>query len=251
MVDIDPRLAARRQQVAESHARTHFSRIIWILGIALVVGGAVWLARSPYLALTEIKVTGMEAEEVAPVLEAAGLREGRPIVLVRTGEVETALLEDPRIESAEVVLRWPQTAEVYLVRRPPVAWAPRGASWARIAEDGTVIDLAPAPDQTLPLIQLEVDSRPSPELIGALAFVAELSVQSGVPIEVRVQTGELWAQVAGVEVRLGRPVDMEAKARALLALFSSGLSEETTVNLIAPTRPALTYQGDDTQNEEP
>lgn len=251
MVDIDPRLAARRQQVAESHARTRFSRVIWILGIALVMGGAVWLARSTYLALTEVRVRGMEAEEVATVLEAAGLREGRPMVLVRTGEVESALLEDPRIEGAEVILRWPQTAEVYLVRRPPVAWAPRGDSWARLAEDGTVIDQAPAPDQTLPLIQLEVDNGPSPELIGALAFVGELSVQPGVPIEVRVQTGELWAQVAGVEVRLGRPVDMEAKARTLLALFSSGLSEETTVNLIAPTRPALTYQGDDTQTEEP
>ncbi len=242
MVEIDARLEARRQQVAEAHARSYLSRLIWILAMAAFLGASVWLARSPLLALTTVEVEGMAAPEVKDVLIESGLVVGRPMVLLRTGEIEQALLADPRIAAAEVILDWPQGATVYLVRRQPVAWVRYRDGWAQVAGDGTVLLEAASIDSTLPVVELSMSSSPpSAEVLGALAFVSELAPPSGAGVEVRLQGNELWASVAGVEVRLGRPIDMEAKAKALVALFAQDIPPEATINLLAPTRPAIAY----------
>ncbi|HUO46419.1 MAG TPA: FtsQ-type POTRA domain-containing protein [Acidimicrobiia bacterium] len=240
MVDIDPRLAARREQVAEAHARSSFFRVMWILALGTLVAGAVWLARSPFLALKRIEVNGMQTFEIEELLVSAGLVAGRPMVTIRTGEVEAALLTDPRVEDATVHLAWPQTAHVFVEPRRPVAWAPHREGWAKVAGDGVVISTAEAADNSLPILNIEgVGVQPSASALGALAFLMELAPQPGAEVEVRMVEDELWAMVAGTDVRLGRPIEMEAKARALVALFLQGIPPGTSVNLLAPTRPAL------------
>jgi len=243
VVDIDPRLAARREQVAEAHARSHFSRVMWLLAFGVVVAGAAWLARSPFLALSSIDVKGMEKSELAEVLTSAGLVTGRPMITIRTGEVEAALLTDPRVENATVHLAWPQTARVFVEPRRPVAWAPHQGGWVKVAVDGVVISTADTPDASLPILNIEgVGVKPSSSALGGLMFLLALAPQPGAEVEVRMVGDDLWALVAGTEVRLGRPIDMEAKARALVALFLQGIPPDTSVNLLAPTRPALIPQ---------
>lgn len=239
MVDIDPRLAARRHQVAEARARSSFSRIIWALTITAFIGGGVLLVRSPLLAVQNLAVEGMAASEVESILTGAGLVIGRPMILVRTAEVEAALAADPRVKSVEVRLDWPQTARVFLERRIAVAWVPLADNWGLVAVDGVVVGQAGSPTLDLPHLQVALAGQPSPVALGALAFLAELAPQPGAAVVVREEDGELWADVAGTVVRLGRPIDMEAKARALVALLAEGLSPGTMINLVAPTRPAV------------
>ncbi len=74
---------------------------------------------------------------------------------------------------------------------------------------------------------------------GAVAFVA------GLPAETRRQgilserEGELWADLSGLHVRLGLPTEMTEKASALLAILEEELPPGSTINLVAPTRPAV------------
>jgi cell division protein FtsQ len=240
LVDIDPRLAARRRQVAESRARSSFSRIIWLLATTALIGGVVLLARSPWLAVQHIEVEGMAMSEVESILTSSGLVPGRPMVMVRTTETEKALAADPRVKSVQVRLDWPQTVRVFVERRIPVAWAPVGDSWGLVARDGVVTAYAATPSRDLGhlLISIDPDAN-SAYVIGGLEFLAELAPQPGIVVDVRLEGQELWAEVAGTPVRLGRPIDMEAKARALLALLAEGIAPGSTINLVAPTRPAV------------
>lgn len=239
MVDIDPRLAARRRQVAEARARSSFSRIIWVLGVTALIGGGVLAARSPLLSVQSIIVEGMARSEIDSILTEGGLFPGRPMILVRTAEVETALAADPRVKSVAVRLDWPQTARVFLERRLPVAWAPVDNRWGLVAVDGVVVAQAELPTFDLPHLQVPITAQPTAVVIGGLAFLAELAPQPGVAVVVTEDEGELWADVAGTVVRLGRPIDMEPKARALVALLAEGLPTGAMVNLVAPTRPAV------------
>ena len=239
MVDIDPRLAARRRQVAEARARSSFSKVMWVLGLTALIGGGVLLARSPLLAVQNLVVEGMARSEVDVILTGAGLVEGRPMILVRTAEVELALAADPRVKSVAVRLEWPQTARVLLERRIPVAWIPVDSQWGLIALDGVVVGLADVPTLDLPQLQVRLTSERSAVVQGGLAFLAELAPQPGIAVIVTESDGELWADVAGTVVRLGRPIDMEPKARALVALLAEGLPSGAMVNLVAPTRPAV------------
>jgi hypothetical protein len=57
------------------------------------------------------------------------------------------------------------------------------------------------------------------------------------------RSGELWAIVSGFEVRLGRPVEMKAKALTLATLLQENLPPGAEINLIAPTNPAVSAPG--------
>ena len=59
-------------------------------------------------------------------------------------------------------------------------------------------------------------------------------------LELRQQGGELAGFFDGHEIRLGRPVDMAAKAAALLAVLADGIPGGSLINLIAPAQPAVT-----------
>lgn len=239
MVDIDPRMTARRREVAETRARSSFSRIIWMLAFTAMAGSGVLLARSPLLAVQHIEVEGMALSEVESIINGAGLVLGRPMLLVKTIGVERALEADSRVKSVEVRLDWPQTALVFIERRIPVAWAPVGEGWGLVATDGVVVAQALVPTLDLGHLDIPMGPNPSAHVIGGLAFLAELAPQPGIAVVVRQEGQELWADVAGTLVRLGRPVEMEAKARALVALLAEGIPSGSTVNLVAPTRPAV------------
>ena len=91
----------------------------------------------------------------------------------------------------------------------------------------------------MPVQRLEPgEAHTDPTVLGALEFAsANNGVISGLIL--REEAGELWATAAGHEVRLGRPVEMPAKAAALVAVLAEGLPEGSMINLIAPTRPAV------------
>lgn len=238
-MEVDYRLAARRRQVAEVHARSSFSRLVWALGLGLVAALSVWLLRSPILAVGEVSIEGMEAVEVESLLVGSGVEEGKPLVSIRPGRVEEALLSDPRIKQATVTLDWPQRVVIQIVQRRAVAWAGVGGSWSLVAGDGVALETASQPGTGRPRLEMEWGTELSADALGGLAFLSELDPLIGSRTTVVSLAGELWALIDGVRVRLGRPIEMESKARALEAVLDQGVPAGAMVNLIAPARPAV------------
>jgi len=239
-IQIDSRIAARRREVAEVHARSAFTRLFWGLVLALTAALTIWLFRSPVLALSSISVNGFEATELDPILSANGVVLGRPLVTIRPGQVEAALLTDPRIKDVVVQIDWPQSVIIEVEPRQAVAWANLGGSWGQVGIDGVVIATAPEPAVGLPILEVPwEDSAPSQLALGGLQFLGALDVLVAQQTVVITRGNELWAMLPNLSVRLGRPVDMSAKAVALEAVLAQGVESNSTVNLLAPTRPAV------------
>ena len=84
------------------------------------------------------------------------------------------------------------------------------------------------------------ETESSQEVLGSLEFVATLPEELRATARVRTEPGgEIWAEVAGFQVRLGRPVEMGAKALSLAALLREEPAPGSTLTLIAPTHPAV------------
>ena len=244
LVEVDRRMAARRRQVAEVQARSSLTRLMWVLVLALTAALTVWLFRSPVLAVSSISVDGFEAAAVEPILTASGLVVGKPMVSVRTAAVTEALLADPRIKEALVRLDWPQTVVVGIEPRRAVAWANLGGHWGQVGVDGVVMATAPEPSDGLPILEVPWDgSNPSPEALGGLEFLAALDVLVAEQTVVITRGNELWAMLPNLTIRLGRPIDMSAKAMALEAVLAQGVEVGSVVNLLAPARPAVMAPG--------
>ena len=104
---IDPRLAERRREVAEDRARRKVNRLVKFLIAIGVLGGVVWLFLSPLLSVAMVTTSGIAASSAETVLVEHGVVAGTPLILIRAGNVETALETDPWIGESLVEVDWP------------------------------------------------------------------------------------------------------------------------------------------------
>jgi cell division protein FtsQ len=247
-MSIDPRLIERRREVAEDRARKNVGRLIRFLVVLGLIGGGVWLLLSPLLSVKEVNTVGIVASSTHRKLVDLGVLAGTPMILVRPGEVEMSLEGDPWVRDAVVELDWPNRVVVRVEERAPTAWVETAGGWSRLAVDGVTLFSASDPDDSMPWIRLvdvaATETETSPYVLGALQFVDALPEELRTGSTVRAESNsELWAVVSGYQVRLGRPVEMEAKALSLSALLREQPPLGSTLTLIAPSHPAISPPG--------
>lgn len=240
---VDPRLAERRRTVAESNARRRLRRMFWALVVVSFVGAVGWVAQSPWFSIAHIAVSGVESSDTYRMLDTAGVVEGVPLITVAPGRIEEILEEDPWVVEATVRRVVPDAIEIAVEERIPFAWVQTGSVWTVIAGDATALRTDPEPDGPTLILEASVIERGSRfgdrRVTGGLTFLAGLPVQTRNQTSLFEQSGELWATVAGMNVRLGLTTEMKEKAAALVAILDEGIPAGSMINLVAPTRPAV------------
>lgn len=240
---IDPRLAERRREVAEDRARRKVGRLVRLLVALGSVGALAWLLLSPLLSVDEVTTTGVRVSSAHAALVEHGVVAGRPLILIKPERIEDALETDPWVKEAVIELEWPDRVLVTVEERVPTAWLATEDGWGRFAVDGVELSSSPEPDASLPWIELGAvgDDGSRQRMLGALEFADSLPEELREEARVRLESdGELWADVGGFRVRLGRAVEMREKALSLAALIREQPAPGSILTLIAPTHPAVT-----------
>jgi cell division protein FtsQ len=208
-----------------------------VLGGAAAVAGVVYLFHSPILSVSTIQVDGVANVEIGSALTSHRIGVGEPLIWTDVAGAASALAEDPWVESVSVERKWPTTVNVTVVERAPVA----ALGGEAVAVDGVVLPGAPL--QGLPVLAMlgePVAGRyPQQEIVGGLRFVAALRGDLAAQTTLASTPDGLVAVVAGYTVRLGRPVDMEEKARALGPVLDEGPPAGSEITLVAPARPSV------------
>jgi cell division protein FtsQ len=259
-MSVDPRLMERRKTVAEDNAKKNMGRLLKFLSLVVVIGGLVWVVFSPWLSVKQVVAAGIETSTANSVLAESRVRAGTPMILIDTSRVESLLLGDPWVAEATVRLDWPDTVIVDVVERAPAAWVRTGSGWTRRASDGVALPSETEPDDVMARVEMpeisDDEAGSSIELLGALEFVTALPEELHTGTVVTASDNELWATVSGYEVRLGRSDEMTAKALSLATLLNENIPEDSTLNLIAPTNPAVMgpspedNDDEDTENDD-
>ena len=231
------RFAERRRTVAEDRARRALRRATLIIVLAAAISGVVYLFHSPLFSVRTLRVTGAANAVIEPVLGRHGIAEGEPLIWTDVDGASSAIAADPWVESVTVARSWPTTVQVAVVERRPVAVVAGSA----VAVDGVI--LPEAPTGGLPLMAMEGEEAggryPQQEILGGLRFLATLRSDLVTHATVAATDDGLIAVVEGYTVRLGRPVDMEEKARALGPVVDESPPEGSEITLVAPARPSV------------
>lgn len=241
---MDPRIAQRRAQVGRATQRASLRRLVGIMGLAALAAIVVWYLFSPFVDIDRIAVGGVQHADVASVLTDLGVEIGDPLLLVPTGRIEDRLADDPWVSSVSVTRIVPGTLEIAVIERLPALAIESAAGTAVIALDGTVLYGSLTRPDDVPVF---VDAGVEPavgsiveEGTGAaiLRFLDEYGSMTPLArFETRDQ--ELWLRLPDHDVRLGRPVDMAAKAASLRAVLGEQPDAGLVIVLIAPERPTL------------
>lgn len=255
MTMMDERVAERRRGVSEDRARR---RLRWILGtivVVLVAVGAVWLIRSPVLSIESVDVTGNTMSDPASYVDELGMGVGVPTIDVKSGAIEEAIEADPWVADAVVSVSWPGRLSITVAEQVPVATVEAPSGWYLVAIDGSIIASS---DQRDDMAQVgivaegvDVGGAATDEMtLGALAFVNALPADERGNAVLFVRDDGLFVVMAGHEVRLGRPTQLEAKAVVLMELLAAGLEDGASIDLIAPMRPAVRNPQPEVETEE-
>ena len=237
---MDPRLAARRRTVAETRIRAGIRRLLMIVVVVGVVAVSLAVLRSGLFALERIEVRGQVQTDPVAMLASIGVVEGVPLIEIDLEEASEALAADPRIVTVDLGRRWPKALAVSVVERFGVAWVERGGAWEHVAVDGVVVSHGD-PGPVAPRIRSVPGAERAVE--AAVRFVAALPEELTGGLVIDARTDQLNATWRGFAIRLGRPTDMEAKARALEVVISDQPEPGSEITLIAPDRPAVLPPG--------
>jgi cell division protein FtsQ len=215
----------------------------------------VWVIKSPALSVKAIDVEGAINTPVDSILAEAGITSGEPLLLVTTGSAEVALRANPFVADVAVRKVFPNTIEVVLIERVPVAVLEHRTGGVVVAADGMVlaavgeVGVATGGRVLASADPVDVGERITEVL--DLAAIRFLAAWQGMPAVVSQIDGELWAEVDGFTVRLGGPIEMDQKARSLAAVILEGQPAGSLINVIAPTRPTVMVPQADAGNPPP
>ena len=226
--------------------RAHRWRWTLGLGAVLLAGATAVVLHSPWMSVREIEILGAVEADVAGRLAEAGVGEGAIMIWLNQTEIEEAVAADPWVREVRVSRIFPSRLVVEVLEHTPAAWVAGEDSWMLISPGGAVIATADAPGEGLLRAEVfypdrEAGEQPEGSEWGELAALGSaLGPDLAARAWVTREGGELWLRADGCRARLGPATQLADKGRALAALLAEGLPVGSQVNLISPTRPAVT-----------
>lgn len=246
MKTMDRKIAQRRHGVTEQRAATRLRIVIALAALVAVLAAAFWIIRSPLLSIDRVVVSGEEHSNPRLVIDRLGVTVGTPTISVDAAALESALLADPWIADVTVVVTWPGSVEVELIEHQPVALVQAANGLAHVTPAGNVVQLLDDASGWPVINTVNKERVRAGGVTGGSAVLGALEFVTALPAELRSATvitidaaQQISAMVGEHPVRLGRAVDMSAKASALTAVIGHGIEPGSPIDVSAPRRPAV------------
>lgn len=243
---MDPRLRARRIEVARDLGRRRFRRILALAAITLLVLAAIGISRSPALDVDAVRVEGARSVPDDDVRRAAGIDRGRAMTSVDLGAAEARVEALPWVADATVERRWPGTIRIGVTERVAVAVAGAGADAVLVDRDARILGPATGADD-LPVAADAAPGEPGDRLPATRRPVVALLASLPAGLLAEVQRGTVSRDGLGlvlddgIRVRLGDATRLRAKSESVLVLLDQAdRATIATIDVSVPGPAALT-----------
>ncbi|MDP9296726.1 MAG: FtsQ-type POTRA domain-containing protein [Actinomycetota bacterium] len=214
------------------------------IGLAVLVGAAFLISRSPLFGARTIAVKGAGRLSQREVLKLGGVGSGTNLVWLSTAEVAARLEASPWISTATVQKELPSTLRITVHEQSPVLARRSASGFDLLAADGSVLARAKSP-RGLPVVS---GSFPE-QLRAASAALKPMSswLRSQISSAVVGASGELTLHLGAAEVvTYGPATDTYAKAVALGGIVRWAAAHHTslgTIDVSAPSAPTARPAG--------
>jgi len=205
--------------------------------VLLLAGLTVWIFYfSSLLAVTGVRVTGIDTVPEATIVQVAEAPIGTPLAKVDLGAIADRVRTVPAVADAQVTRAWPNRLEIVITERVPVVVVTDGKKFELV--DATGVSFKSVPDRP--------DGLPEALVVGARRDVtirSVVTVSAALPIALRAQVQSISAASpdsitlnlgSKVKVVWGSSDDSARKAEVLSVLMRR---EAKVYDVSAPDLP--------------
>ncbi len=249
---IDPRMAKRREAVAEENTKRRFRSLLIVVGIVLSVFALVGLFRSPLLDVDRVEVKGAKHTTVVSILNATGVAtQGHPMIAVDRFALAAKVARLPWVATAQVDRRWPNTLRIQITERVPIGAIGAPGGVALLDGTGRILGIVAAqPARTVAIVAQDKVGNPG-ETVGrglrdALAVLHALSAPLAQQAETihrlpgKIATYDVTLK-GGVTIRFGEASQLARKMTAAEAVFAVEHAAGTIIDVRVARSPAVTH----------
>lgn len=228
-----------RRSPSDAAERTRYRRrrlaagvVVALLAVAALGWGAWWALGRVGPGVDRVEVTGVRVIAENDVRTAAGVSDGTPLAAVDTGAVAARVAGIPGVADVDVRRNWPNTLDVVVSERMPVALVDAPDGPRLVDATGLAYRSLPAQPPRLPKLALP---RVAP---GDPATAAALGVVEALPPPVRDQVDAVQLGAGGTTLELA----LTENRRVLWGRWA-GTDGPTTARRAAVLGPLLTREG--------
>jgi cell division protein FtsQ len=237
-----PRRRGRDRRDQVRYRRRRLLAIVLLLVLvagAALIGGRAALMYGARFRVNQIDVVGTTQLNPALIRAASGIEIGQPLLAVRADDVRRRLSAVPLLASVEVTRDWPNTVQLSVTERTPVALAASAAGPQLVDSTGLPYERAPKPAPRLPRLAADRVTPGDPDTEAGLAVLAALNPAVRDELQVIEVAGptQITLRLAGnKQVRWGSSDDSVRKAAVLAALLTQ---PGTIYDVTAPDLPTI------------
>jgi cell division protein FtsQ len=137
---IDPRIRARRIEVARAQGRRRLRVLVALVVVAVLAVGTVVVLHSALFAVSDVQVNGAVYTDQLDIDAAVRAVKGQPILSADLGKARKILEASPWVKRAAVTREWPHSVRIDVVERVPAASYPADdGQWRVIDPTGRVL----------------------------------------------------------------------------------------------------------------
>lgn len=226
--------------------------IIAAVLIAVIIFGLILFLESDFFNLCNIDIEGCQMVTRSEIMALSGLGESQNILSVAPRAVCDGLAKDPRIRSAIVERRLPNTVTIRIQERIPLYRMPMDHGWAVVSSDGYIIYSIFGADPQIPVLSgIPIQTwRLGQKIEEPLLLAAGDFLNSATPgllceiVRVDVQKPEqIYMELAsGAILELGNTESVRRKMEAAAIILSDNEQKNRaiqTINVRSPENPVV------------
>lgn len=248
---IDPRIAARREEVARGQGRRRTRQLAAVAIVATVLAAAYGISRSALFDVDRIEVQGAFRTEEAAVVHASGVAVGDQLLDVDSDRAVAAIEQLPWVDRASVTRTWRAgDVSIRIEERQAVAELPAGPEGpdqvAVVDRTGRVLEVRPRGESSLTMLEGVAPAPPGAQIDPAAGPALEIAATLTPGLRSRIAAVVVDGDTYGLalrpngRVRLGRAEDLGEKLRSLQTLLANiDLAGLCTIDLRVADSPVV------------
>ena len=140
------------KKVVQAKKKSTFKIIKWIILLAIIVAGGIYLVMSPIFNISNISVTGNSKISTDEIISLSKIELEKNLFKYRNSDIIKNIQENAYIETVQVSKKIPDTIEINIQERQPEFIIQFANAYAIIDNQGYILEISEK-KQNLPLIE--------------------------------------------------------------------------------------------------